>query len=122
VSRLSRRAADAEMARLESRCITSEMLRPMDATRVLCKDLAAMATLPDGSYDVIVVDAETTEEGDVRLELTITLGPHVGRVVALRSRHVEGAAASVVDPLTLLGTPGTLRVQRGEPKFRPETV
>lgn len=81
-----------------------------------------MATLPDGSYDVIVVDAETTDAGDVRLELTITLGPHIGRVVALRSRHVDATASLVVDPLALLGTPGTLRVHQGEPRFRPETV
>lgn len=81
-----------------------------------------MATLPDGAYDVIVVDAETTDDGDVRLELTITLGPHVGRVVALRARHVENRGASVVDPLTLLGTPGTLRVRQGQPRFRPESA
>ncbi len=81
-----------------------------------------MATLPDGIYDVIVVDAETTDDGDVRLELTITLGPHIGRVVALRARHVESQGASVVDPLTLLGTPGTLRVRQGEPRFRPESA
>lgn len=80
-----------------------------------------MQTLPDGAYDVIVVDVEATDEGDVRVELTITLGPHVGRVVALRQRHVEhrGDPASS-DPLALLGIPGTLRVRGGEPSFRPE--
>lgn len=81
-----------------------------------------MTTLPDGSYDVIVVDAETTGAGDVRLELAITLGPHIGRVVALRSRHVDASASVIVDPLTLLGAPGTLRVHQGEPRFRPEIV
>ena len=81
-----------------------------------------MATLPDGSYDVIVVDAETTDDGDIRLELTITLGAHVGRVVAIRARHVERRGPPVVDPLTLLGTPGTLRVHLGEPRFRPESA
>jgi hypothetical protein len=92
----------------------------MDAMRGALQGFAAMTTLPDGTYDVIVVDAETTDDGDVRLELTITLGAHVGRVVALRARHVDSPAASVVDPLTLLGTPGTLRVRQGEPQFRPE--
>jgi hypothetical protein len=114
--------ADIDVADLESRNFTVRDASPMDATEALCKDFAAMATLPDGTYDVIVVDAESTAEGDVRLELTITLGPHVGRIVALRSKHVDGTAASVVDPLTLLGTPGTLRVHQGEPRFRPETV
>ncbi|MHB8682028.1 MAG: hypothetical protein ACYDA2_08040 [Acidimicrobiales bacterium] len=77
-----------------------------------------MTTLPDGSYDVIVIDAETTDDGDVRIELTITLGPHLGRVVAVRARHVEGVERR--DPLELLGIPGTLRVRDGEPTFRPE--
>ncbi|MHB8329421.1 MAG: hypothetical protein ACYDD6_07355 [Acidimicrobiales bacterium] len=83
-----------------------------------------MQTLPDGSYDVIVVDAETTEDGDVRLELTITLGPHVGRIVALRSRDVErrDPAKPADDPLALLGIPGTLRVRQGVPVFRAEVV
>jgi hypothetical protein len=79
-----------------------------------------VATLPDGTYDVIVVDAESTEDGDVRLELTVTLGAHVGRIVALRSRHVHGAASPATDPLGWLGIPGTLRVKGGEPSFRPE--
>jgi hypothetical protein len=93
----------------------------MDRNLTLCKDLDAMQTLPDGSYDVIVVDVESTADGDVRLELTITLGPHVGRVVALRSRHVEQRQQGPLrDPLALLGIPGTLRVRGGEPAFRPE--
>jgi hypothetical protein len=79
-----------------------------------------MQTLPDGSYDVIVVDAETADDGDVRIELAITLGPHVGRVVALRGRHVEGGRHERLDPVKLLGIPGTLRVRGGEPSFRPE--
>lgn len=78
-----------------------------------------MTTLPDGAYDVIVVDAETTDDGDVRIELTITLGPHVGRIVALRSAHLD-ASRGDVDPLSLLGIPGTLVVRDGTPRFRPE--
>ena len=80
-----------------------------------------MQTLPDGSYDVIVVDAEPTDDGDLRIELTITLGPHIGRLIALRGHHVEGAGpGSPPDPLALLGIPGTLRVRGGHPTFRPE--
>lgn len=78
-----------------------------------------MSTLPDGTYDVIVVDTETTEDGDVRIELTITLGPHVGRMVALSAHDVVQRHQSI-DPLTLLGIPGTLQVRAGRPSFRPE--
>lgn len=79
-----------------------------------------MATLPDGTYDVIVVDAETTDDGDVKLELTITLGAHVGRLVALRRRHVVASDKAVPDATALLGIPGTLQVRGGQPSFRPE--
>jgi len=81
-----------------------------------------MLHLPDGSYDVIVVDTETLEDGDVRIEVTITLGPHVGEIVALRARHVENRRAdvSVDHPSDLLGVCGTLRVREGVPFFRPE--
>ena len=79
-----------------------------------------MVTLPDGTYDVIVVDAETTEDGDVRIELTVTLGSHVGRMVVLRGRHAGGIGGAGDDVSTLLGIPGTLRVHGGEPNFSPE--
>lgn len=79
-----------------------------------------MVMLPDGTYDVIVVDAEETEDDDVRIELTITLGPHVGRMVKLRRRHVDPGRRAEEDPLALLGVPGTLRVRGGRPSFRPE--
>lgn len=79
-----------------------------------------MATLPDGSYDVIVIDVEEIDDGDVRIELTITLGAHVGRVVALRRHHVDIGEEQKDDPLSLLGVAGTLRVRDGLPSFRPE--
>jgi len=82
-----------------------------------------VSTLPDGSYDVIVVDADTTEDGDVHIEVTITLGLFVGHAVALRGRHVEGRdpSSAVADPIMLLGVPGTMRVRDGVPSFRPES-
>jgi hypothetical protein len=81
-------------------------------------------TLPDGTYDVIVVDADAGSDGDVHIEVTITLGPFVGHVVALRGHHVHDRSASKppVDPIMLLGVPGTMRVRDGVPSFRPETV
>jgi hypothetical protein len=80
--------------------------------------------LPDGIYDVIVVDADDTDDGDMKIELTITLGPFVGHVISLRGRHVDEHRrdATQSDPVALLGVPGTLRVRDGAPSFRPETM
>ena len=83
-----------------------------------------MQGVPDGTYDAVVVDAEHVADGDVRIELTITLGPHVGEMVALRkNRHVDdrGGPLDTSDPYALLGVAGTLRVRDGVPSFRPET-
>jgi len=83
-----------------------------------------MSQLPDGIYDVVVVDAEIDDEGDVRIEAAVTLGPHIGRIVHLRKMHVESRPRVLdsADPYALLGIPGTLRVRDGVPRFRPETV
>jgi hypothetical protein len=82
-----------------------------------------MDMIPDGTYDVIVVDAEPGDDGDLHIEVTISLGPRVGDVISLRGRHVEskGGATATDDPFALLGVPGTLRVRDGQPTFRPET-
>lgn len=81
-----------------------------------------MQHLPDGTYDVIVIDVENLDDGDMRIELTITLGPHVGDVVTLRGRHVQRRPDDLrpPEPLDLQGVCGTLRVRRGIPSFRPE--
>jgi hypothetical protein len=83
-----------------------------------------MAPLPDDVYDVIVVEAEVDDEGELHLEVTVTLGPQIGRIVALRKLHVETRRGVLdsTDPYALLGIPGTLRVRNGVPSFRPETV
>ncbi len=82
-----------------------------------------MEMLPDGTYDVIVVDAETGDDDDLHIEVTISIGPRVGDVIRLRGRHVERGRGGLEsgDPYALLGVPGTLRVNAGEPTFRPET-
>jgi hypothetical protein len=82
-----------------------------------------MAKLPDGHYDAIVIEAEELADGGIRLDLTVTLGPHIGRVIALREHHVDARKRQVpvdLDPLELLGVPGTLTVREGAPSFRPE--
>ena len=75
------------------------------------------AMLPDGTYDVFVVDAEAGEPaGALLLELTILAGDHKGEVVSMRA---DGLG---VDELGALGTPGTLTVEAGEPSPRPGVV
>jgi hypothetical protein len=70
--------------------------------------------LPDGSYDVLVVDATGSPGGALDLEVTILGGEHKGEVVAVRA---EGLGT---DEVGALGTPGTLVVQGGEPTLRLE--
>ena len=69
--------------------------------------------LPDGVYDVFVVDADD-DDGVIRLELTILAGEQKGEVVNLASPNLSG------EPALLLGTPGTLTVTDGVPNLRLE--
>jgi hypothetical protein len=52
--------------------------------------------------------------GDPQITLTITLGPHVGEDMALRSKRVDDqqGAPGGVDPRNPLGTCSTLRVSK----------
>ena len=65
--------------------------------------------LPDGTYDVFVVDATTDGPGGLRLEVTILAGEQKGEVVSV---HTQGLG---IDELDALGLPGTLTVAGGEP-------
>ncbi len=68
--------------------------------------------LPDGTYDVFVVDAEAAgPDGALRLEVTILAGAHKGDVVSLRATGLR------VDELAVLGSPGTMIVAAGEPSL-----
>ncbi len=70
--------------------------------------------LPDGVYDVLVVDAYA--DGDaLALEFTILAGDHKGEVVGVRATGLD------VDELELLGLPGTLHVENGVPRFDIDT-
>ncbi len=77
--------------------------------------------LPDGGYDVLVVDASVDASIDespgagpstVRIELVITAGPSKGETVAVRAD-----LASHTHPLDLLGLPGRITVIGGRPAF-----
>lgn len=67
------------------------------------------AVLPDGRYDVMVVEARH-EGADVVVELAVAAGPHRGDVVRVR---MTGTAAR---PVALLGLPATLVVEAGSPR------
>ena len=68
------------------------------------------SALDDGSYDALVVDAETADDGWCRVELTILGGAHKGEVVAVRTGGITDDEA-----LDLLGIPATLVVRSGVP-------
>jgi hypothetical protein len=65
--------------------------------------------LPDGTYDVFVVDAASDGADALRLDVTILAGEQKGEVVSVRA---QGLA---VEELDALGLPGTLTVTDGEP-------
>lgn len=68
--------------------------------------------LEDGTYDVVVVDAEDGEAaGSVRLDLAVLAGPHKGELVTVT------ATGFGRDPLDVLAAPGTLVVADGAPSI-----
>ena len=66
--------------------------------------------LPDGTYDVFIVDATALADDVVALSLTVLSGPSKGEVVDVR------AAGLGRDELDLLGLPATLVVENGAPR------
>ena len=76
------------------------------------------ALLPDGTYDVFIVDAEDAPPADgaaspgTQLDLTVTSGPHKAETLVLRSTTWLG------DPIDLIGMPATMTVTLGVPSVR----
>lgn len=68
--------------------------------------------LGDGTYDVIVVDATSHDDGSRTVEVCVLAGDLKGEVVSLRTASLPG------DDLDLLGLPGTLEVAAGTPALR----
>ena len=68
-----------------------------------------MEPLPDGVYDVMIVDVAAGEDQPVRVDVVITAGSHRGEVVSLRTSAMQR------DPLGLMGLPASLRVSDGMP-------
>ena len=68
--------------------------------------------LPDGTYDVFVVDAvadPNDEQKVVRVDVTLVSGPHKGEVLTLAATGVAGS------DLDVLGLPGVLTIADGAP-------
>ncbi len=86
--------------------IESRAAAPSKPSPRVCDDLGM---LPDGTYDAFVVWAED-DDGALKLDLTITSGPHKGEVVSI-------SGPSDGDPLALTGMPCTLVVSDGEPRL-----
>jgi hypothetical protein len=70
---------------------------------------SSVDTLPDGSYDAIVVDASDADDGSVRLELAISSGTQKGNTIDIRA---TGLGRDAIDAL---GLPVTLTVDNGTP-------
>lgn len=70
--------------------------------------------LPDGTYDAIVVDADSRPDGGAHLELAVLAGEHKGRVLGM------SGPAGDRDPVELLGVPATITVEGGTPRVRLE--
>ena len=73
-----------------------------------------MNAMPDGTYDVFIVDAESIDENTMRVEVAIVSGDDKGNVFAIKGPHTAR------DPIDLLGLPGVLVVENGVPRLRVE--
>lgn len=73
--------------------------------------------VPDGDYDIFVVDATADpkdEQRVSRLEITITAGEHKGATFGLNVGDLVGS------DIELMGLPGTLHVRDGIPTVTVE--
>lgn len=80
--------------------------------------LDSPAPLPDGTYDVFVVNADDlpTDGGrSTALELTVVSGPQRGGTMALTTPSWLG------EPVDLIGMPATLTITGGHPRVRIDT-
>ncbi|MCP4434060.1 MAG: hypothetical protein GY812_00985 [Actinomycetia bacterium] len=91
------------------------MSGPGDDPRSAPSDDDRPPPLPDGAYDVFVVNADDlpTDGGTTTaLELTITSGEHRSETMALTAPTWLG------EPVELIGMPATLTVADGAPSVR----
>ena len=84
----------------------------MDACPRTSRALRLVEPLPDGVYDVMIVDVAVEEHHPVRIDVVVTAGPHRGEVVSLRTSAMQR------DPLGLLGLPASVTVTDGTPDLQ----
>ena len=84
----------------------------MDENLPDLQGFSSVDTLPDGTYDAIVVDAADADDGSVSLELAISSGTEKGNTIDVR------AVGLGRDALDVLGLPVTLTVDNGNPAVR----
>lgn len=71
--------------------------------------------LGDGSYDVIVVDADAgSEPGSVAIDVAVAAGDHRGELVSITASGLDR------DPIDLLAVPATLVITDGTPVLNLE--
>lgn len=70
-----------------------------------------MSAMPDGRYDVFIVDAEKVDDQTMRVELAMVTGDDKGNVFAIRGPLLDD------DPVMILGLPATLVVTDGIPRL-----
>lgn len=75
--------------------------------------------LEDGTYDVVVVDADEIEQTEgspaaLRVEVAVLAGPHKGEVLAITAHGLRR------DPIDLLAVPATVTVIDGAPHLALE--
>ena len=93
-----------------------------DSSPAAASALSNGQALPDGVYDVMVIDVTPVarasqdqpdaEAGSCTLSLAISTGLAKGEVFDLAVHGID------IDPLELLGLPGTVEVREGTPVFR----
>ena len=70
-----------------------------------------MQVLPDGIYEVVVVDAQEGDDDTLHLDLAVVSGAQKGDVLRLSGPRRDR------DATTLLGLPATVRVHEGAPRL-----
>lgn len=77
--------------------------------------LGGVGPLPDGTYDVFIIDTEyvpgrgNPATGALQLDLTVIGGEFKGEVLTLSSAELAGEA------IDLIGTPATMTITGGQP-------
>jgi hypothetical protein len=70
-----------------------------------------MNEIADGTYNVIVVSADETDDDGSRVDIAFVEGAYKGATLTLRS------TMSIDRAIVLLGLPATLEVNEGKPRL-----